>query len=1076
MGSSKRVTVGYRYFMGLHFGICYGPVDAIRRIIVGDREAWSGNVSSNSTISIGSSNLFGGDSREGGVVGPTEIMMGGPTQTAPGSLVSAIGGSLPGFRGILSLYYNGQISANNPYVKPFSFRVSRIQQGWNGGSAWYPEKASIDVFSLGSTVPVTTAVSWSSLTVGNPSYPPPGSVGAFTTANLHPTAITIGPYTTRAQIRIGNASGVGNLSVDDYLVVNGLVVNPGSPQTTPVPAGQMIADLLPGQTAVLRILNTADTTCGGAGSVTAFRESGEFAMNPAHIIYQCLTDPNWGMGYPTLSIGPTFTTVADTLFNEGFGLCIVWNQQDELGNFVQAVLDHIGGVLYVNPSTGKFELKLLRGDYTVGALPAFSPSNLVELESFQRVGYGDTVNEITVVYRDAKTNKDAAITVQDLANIQAQGGVVSQTRQYPGIPVAGLAARVAQRDLIATSTPLAKGRMTVNRSAWSLIPGDVFAMSWPKLGLSSVVCRVLAVDYGDLRNGIIAVDFAEDVFGLPASSYSAQQPAGWVEVSTAPAVIARQTVVEVPYWTLARNLSAADLSFVDADAAYLAPIAAKPQSTSQQYRIWARVGSAPYEEENLGEFAPAATLTAAVNQQAVILALSNPVDLDQVQIGDLAIVGTGRLAEWVEVTSINLVAPSIGVNRGMLDTTPRSHLIGTSVFFSDTANSEDETERATGETVDFNLANIATGGELDYNLATTVSGTAAQRQFRPYPPGNLQVNGVAFPSMVVAPFTLSWAHRNRLQQTAYLVNQTDASIGPEPGTTYNVRVLNDATNATLESESAISGTSWTTTVTGIYAIRVEVESSRGGLVSWQSQIRRFMYDTSMPGTDPYFSSVGLLLHGDGADNSTTITDSSSAARTVTVAGNARIRAAQSRFGGSAIAFDGSGDAISFASSAAFGFGTGDFTLECWMLLSVLPTSGQNQNLFDFRTAPAAQPFVGAFSRTSGGVYQLQLFTNFGAGVAWATATPTVNTWYHVVIQRTSGVLQAFWNGSPLTVTTGSATTASGDFQSSRPLTIGATPGASADFFNGYLDDVRITKGVARYLSTFTVPSSAFPNM
>ncbi|WP_258272934.1 hypothetical protein, partial [Escherichia coli] len=81
--------------------------------------------------------------------------------------------------------------------------------------------------------------------------------------------------------------------------------------------------------------------------------------------------------------------------------------------------------LYVNPSTGKFELKLLRGDYTVGALPAFSPSNLVELESFQRVGYGDTVNETTVVYRDAKTNKDAAITVQDLANIQAQGGVVS---------------------------------------------------------------------------------------------------------------------------------------------------------------------------------------------------------------------------------------------------------------------------------------------------------------------------------------------------------------------------------------------------------------------------------------------------------------------------------------------------------------------------------------------------------------------------------------------------------------------------------------------------------------------------
>lgn len=921
MGSSKRVTVGYRYFMGLHFGVCYGPVDSIRRLVVGDREAFSGEISSNSTVPISQPNLFGGDQREGGIVGDLQVLMGGPTQTLTGKILAALGAGAPAFRRVLSLFYDGQIGSNNPYVKPFSFEVARIRQGWHGGTAWYPERAAITIsgmaaqrgvmFALDSSGSMSTIVApgvtrldilksammavldgiaadiaagvrvdlritrWSAGRSSFTAYD--ATASDITSARTFVNATTAAGGTNFNQAMLAAVEFFAQLNVLSIVDNNRQLffVTDGAPDpldsvaAAVATAAQLIgrtgAYTVAGGTAVdifgvniglsdtsytAQLDNTpedgvpviADNNSAAlANALSPVVGSLVYAMNPAHIIYQCQTDPDWGMGYPPASMGDSFAAAADTFFGEGLGLCLLWNQQDEIGNFVQMVLDHCGANLYEDPATGKFELKLLRGDYDPASLPVFDPSTIIDLESWQRVGYGDTVNEITVVYRDVATGKDASITVQDLANIQAQGGVVSETRQYPGIPLASLAARIAQRDLIAASTPLAKGRMSVNRSAWSLVAGDVLRLTWPKLGLTNVICRVLAVDYGDLRNGAIGVELAEDVFGLPASSYAAQQPSGWVPPTTEPTIIALQAVVEVPYWTLARELTAADLSFVDADAAYLAPVAARPASTAQQYRIWSRVGAAPYEDQNTGEFVPAAMLSMAVDQAAIELPLAGAVDLEQVAIGDLAIVGSGRAAEWVEITAIDAAAPSITVNRGMLDTTPSLHAIGDMVFFTDTANSKDETERATGETVDFKLATIATGGELDYALATTISGAAAQRQYRPYAPGNLRIDGVAFPTLVIAPFIVTWAHRDRVQQTAYLVEQTEASIGPEAGTTYNAFAYDHGTGALLDTLTGISGTNWSTSISGTYRLRIEIEAQRDGVVSWQRNVRIFDY-------------------------------------------------------------------------------------------------------------------------------------------------------------------------------------------------------------------------------------------
>lgn len=174
MGSSKKVTVGYRYYMGLHFGLCHGPVDFVQQVLCGDRSAWVGECTASGPIVIGRTSgimsggisgflsgivagvagigttyegaekLFGGDEKEGGIVGTLDIEMGEATQDQNDYLVSKISASVPAFRGILSaVWRGGQVSANNPYVKPWAFRVRRILQGWSGGTAWYPETAAI---------------------------------------------------------------------------------------------------------------------------------------------------------------------------------------------------------------------------------------------------------------------------------------------------------------------------------------------------------------------------------------------------------------------------------------------------------------------------------------------------------------------------------------------------------------------------------------------------------------------------------------------------------------------------------------------------------------------------------------------------------------------------------------------------------------------------------------------------------------------------------------------------------------------------------------------------------------------
>lgn len=229
--------------------------------------------------------------------------------------------------------------------------------------------------------------------------------------------------------------------------------------------------------------------------------------------------------------------------------------------------------------------------------------------------------------------------------------------------------------------------------------------------------------------------------------------------------------------------------------------------------------------------------------------------------------------------------------------------------------------------------------------------------------------------------------------------------------------------------------------------------------------------------DASFSSVGLLLHGDGTNGSTTITDSSTGGKTVTVYGNAQISTAQSKFGGASILLDGSGDYLSLASSADFNFGSGDFTWECWLrrhavvdatYADTLWCSAVNPVGLAIGINPTGHIGISADS-TAGGAWDIH--KGCDPGDPYGTAALSLDTWYHVAICRSGSNWYGFVDGALDQSFTSSATISDGG----GGYFVGHWHEGNTRYLNGNIEELRITKGVARYTAAFPAPVAPFPN-
>lgn len=718
VGKSSKPTIGYWHYMGLYMGECSGPANALRAIECGGEIAWTGDQTESGVISINKPMLFGGEKKEGGIVGTLEVRMGEETQMPSAYLQSKVPGPWPAARGLVTSVFNGIVGAMNPYVKLWKKQWSRWDAGWK--------------------TPV-----W------------------------EPTLVKVGEGT-----------------------------------------------------------------------------------NGAHIIYEAFSDPDCGAGYSTELIDTDQMLIAaQTLHDEGFGLCLKWARSEPVLRFINIVCEHIGGAWYEDPKTAKVGLTLFRGDYDPDALELLDETNIVKMEAWQQPMLDGSVNEVTVVGRDCMTNKDISATYQNLANVQAQGRVVSDKRQLPGLWNEDLIKRAAARECITASSLLCRVKIQVKAELWGIKRGDVRALSWKRRGVVRMPVRVLEVDEGTLEDSTIGLMVTQDISGMAATTYIKPVVGGWVPPDKSPQPLTAQRLVEASYRDLAGTFGAADLAAVEPDASYLVALGARTSGIAYGYDLTTRIGSAAFTLVAGGDFSPTGLLSGDISRTTSTFTLAGGQDLDLVEVGSEAMVDDEKMV----VTAIDPETSSVSVGRGCVDTVAVPHLAGARMWFTDNFIGADPTEYVGGETVNAKLLTRTAQGTLDPGLATTLNLTMAHRQSLPYPPGQLRINGVSEPASASDVISVGWAHRDRVLQADQLVDDEVASIGPEPNVRYALRFL-DASAALLVEKLDIATTSVSATAvldyTGVVTMQLYAINNSGG--SFQRLERTFTYT---PPAGPVVSAI-----------------------------------------------------------------------------------------------------------------------------------------------------------------------------------------------------------------------------
>lgn len=880
LNTQTRDRVKYRtYYITWHLEMSQGPNDALLEIRVDDKTAWSGEESESGTFEISAPELFGGEDREGGIVGEVDLMMGEAAQGQNARIVAEFGNLMPAFRGVAGLVFEGEYAVNSPVPKLWATRWRRIYNGWAGESTpgdacWYPEKAEVlDIETSGYYWVAQTPINIGRSSISDSECP---EYGAYSYGSCQLiTGLAINDYfdvEVTGGYALGNGGSppgaytwtirhiIGQFDSSNSIVGSWATVYPDlkydeatalAYYASQNPARYYVTD--PNVTQAGICINDPSSNDDNIGSfqatVTVYKyqyvEYSSGDMNPAHIIYDARTNGYRGVGYPVAMIDDAaMRAAADTYYDEGFGLSGKWNRQDRTSEWIRIINEHTDSVERISPTTGYYSIKPLRDDYGSDTLLTFDESNIISVDDFSAKGYGDLVSRITVRYTHPDTGRPAITPPWDNpATRNAQGRRVEDTVEYPLIRNHALAMRVAARDGKKRSHELRAFTLTVNREGYGLQKGDVVSVTWPKLGMAGVIVRILAINYGSLRNRQIKLGVVEDVYGIPDSTYIAPATSVWEAPDFTAEPVAVQTALEVPYWCLAEALGPSDAAALDAGAGYGMALGVQPTGLSSGYDLWGRVDAGSYAEVLTDQvFAPTDTATSAIDQDDTTIAVDG-VGLANLEVGDLLQIGTGATAEIVRLTT-EYTAGAIVVSRGHLDTTPQSHALGVRLWYlPESGYLQDDTEYADGDVVDYKLLTRTPQDVLDIGDATATSVTMDSRQVRPIAPGKVTINSEAWPTLLDGTLTVEWEHRDRLSH-ADTTTQSVTGITTEAGVTYNAYAYDDDTDTLLDSDTGISGTSWTPTIVATYTLRIEIEAERDGYVSWQRQVRTFDYLSS----------------------------------------------------------------------------------------------------------------------------------------------------------------------------------------------------------------------------------------
>jgi hypothetical protein len=296
------------------------------------------------------------------------------------------------------------------------------------------------------------------------------------------------------------------------------------------------------------------------------------------------------------------------------------------------------------------------------------------------------------------------------------------------------------------------------------------------------------------------------------------------------------------------------------------------------------------------------------------------------------------------------------------------------------------------------------------------------------------------------------------------------------GTWHHVAVTRDSSNNVRFFLDGVAQGSATTVSTTFNNNAQQVEIGRHGsainlfpgyISNCRLVIGSAVYTSGFTPTGPLtaITNTSLLLNFTNAG----IFDNTGKNNLETV-GNAQIDTTTKKYGTGSMEFDGTGDyLIQPFSNPDLTLGSGDWTIECWLYVTALPTISNFANIFDQRPGSTSGVYPN-IRVTNGG--RIEFFVNSVVQIQSNASTINTGVWYFISISKASGSTKMFVDGTQV----GSTYTDSNNYLNSRTVIGGSAFTLGAGGLNGFIDDLRITKGVARYTANFTAPTKEFPDL
>lgn len=585
-------------------------------------------------------------------------------------------------------------------------------------------------------------------------------------------------------------------------------------------------------------------------------------INPVHKIREILTDDT-AMGKPEPDINDSnFRKAADRIWTEGLGISWAIDEKSCI-EAIEELCYHIEAGVRVNRQTGLYETILFRDDWFAEDEIHDIPESKIKDLSLEIMNSDDIVNQLNVTYYDRQRIKNSTFSVYENGSILTMGHANAESVDFPYFMHMRNAEIVANWKLKQFSTPAWSGSFTTGwKEARKWNRYDLIRLPWSSKWNGTILARIMKINLGNGTNNTVTIDFEEVIpySGEMNTSIVVDTP---IDAGPQPPQPSMNAIFEAPYYltVLRAGQTNADLELSNnPDIGYVVAIAAKPQNNSLSALLYTDGGIGEFEQvsrldycdilqldqpiiETTSSFTVTGSLTQAANSNNVIL------------LND----------EFMGFVSFDDATKVLTVKRGVLDTVPRKHGSGSLFVFDLPDVAFDSTQYAQSEIVEAQVLTTTPSGIED--LAVTGIPIEIQaRAIRPYPPANVKINGEYWPDEVNGDLVITWADRNRLQQTGGKpIGWYESGVIVENGVTYTIKVIGLDSN-TIVHDGTISGNNHTIPQDLLESLnRIELHSIRGTHESLEKYVHIFETSNVIPDvSNKLVGSVFLSNTGTGS--------------------------------------------------------------------------------------------------------------------------------------------------------------------------------------------------------------------